>query len=96
MIPISITGKAIEEIKKIREAKQIPSDYALRVGVRGTGCVGISFLMGFDHSKETDLTFNFEGMEVLIAKHHMMYLVGREVDFYQGTDAKGFVFNDPK
>lgn len=76
------------------ETKQIPQGYGLRVGVRGTGCVGITFLLGFDQAKESDQLFEFGGLEVLIAKPHVMYLVGKEVDFYEGSDANGFVFND--
>ena len=71
------------------KAKQIPPGYGLRVGIRGTGCVGTSFLLGFDQANGSDQLFKFGGLEVLIAKPHMMYLVGKEVDFYEGPDAKG-------
>jgi iron-sulfur cluster assembly protein len=58
--PITITPKAAEEVRKIMQTKNIPSDYGLRVGVRGSGC-GTSLLIGFDKRKETDQSYNSEG-----------------------------------
>jgi iron-sulfur cluster assembly protein len=94
--PVTISAKAAEEIRKIMETKNIPAGYALRVGIRGGGCGGVSLLIGFDKKKETDLSYSVEGIPVLVEKKHTMYIIGKEVDFYEGADARGFMFVDPQ
>lgn len=75
--------------------KNIPVGYGLRVGVKGGGC-GVSFVLGFDKEKENDQSFVVDGITVYIQKREIMFLLGKEVDFYEGADARGFVFVDPK
>jgi iron-sulfur cluster assembly protein len=94
--PVTISAKAAAEIRKIMQTKNIPADYALRVGVRGGGCAGITLMIGFDKPKSTDLAYDFEGIPVLVDKKHTMYIIGKQVDFYEGSDAKGFLFTDPE
>jgi len=93
--PITISAKAAAEIRKIMQTKNIPSEYALRVGIRGGGCGGVSLIIGFDKKKATDLAYSVEDIPVLVDKKHTMYIIGKEVDFYEGTDARGFMFIDP-
>ena len=95
IIPIKITETAQREIKNIISNKNIPADYALRVGVKGGGCGGMSYLLGFDKVKEDDQQFEIEGINVLIEKRHFMFLMGMQVDFYEGNDARGFTFINP-
>jgi iron-sulfur cluster assembly protein len=95
LIPIKITEKAQAEIKDIIANKNIPSDYALRVGVKGGGCGGMSFLLGFDRPKDGDQQFEVEGIPVLIEKKHYMFLMGMQVDFFEGDEARGFTFVNP-
>lgn len=90
--PVTISKKAAAEIRKIMQTKNIPEDYSLRVGIRGGGCGGVSLLIGFDKQKTTDLSYSVEGIPVLIDKKHTMYIIGKEVDFYDGADARGFMF----
>ncbi|MCK6616567.1 MAG: iron-sulfur cluster assembly accessory protein [Cyclobacteriaceae bacterium] len=89
--PITISPKAVNEIKKIMDKKGIPSDYGLRIGVRGSGC-GVSLMIGFDKKKETDLTYTINDIPVYVDKKHTMFLIGKEVDFYEGADGRGFTF----
>lgn len=74
--------------------KNIPDGYGLRVGVKGGGC-GVSFVLGFDKQKADDLKYYISTIPVFIRKQEMLFLVGKEIDFYEGNDARGFVFNDP-
>ena len=92
MQPVSITQKALVEIKNILANKNIPKDYGLRVGVKGGGC-GVNFVLGFDHKQENDLEYEVEGVTVYIQKRETLFLVGKEVDFYEGADTRGFIFN---
>lgn len=95
MQPVTITEKALKEIKNILNNKSIPADYGLRVGVKGGGC-GVTFVLGFDKKKENDLEYDVDGVQVYIQKRETMFLIGKEVDFYEGSDARGFVFNTPE
>ncbi|MGY6559846.1 MAG: HesB/IscA family protein [Nitritalea sp.] len=93
--PISITPKALKEILYIIENKNIPPSYALRVGVKGGGCGGMAYMLGFDTEKKEDKIFQVDGLTLLIEKRHMMFLMGMEIDFYEGVDARGFTFINP-
>lgn len=93
--PLTLSPEAIREVKHIMEHKNIPNGYGLRVGVRGAGCAGISYILGFDKQKEQDNAFEIEGIPVFIEKKHLMYLIGLEVTFYDGEDARGFTFVKP-
>ncbi|RED92640.1 HesB/IscA family protein [Marinoscillum furvescens] len=93
--PVQITDKAQKEIKNIMDNKKVPDGYGLRVGVKGGGC-GVSFVLGFDKPKEDDLRYDVRGIPVYVQKKEVMFLIGKEVDFYEGADARGFVFTDPE
>src|SRR5882757_10379137 len=93
--PVKLSTRAAEEVKKIMQTKGIPEGYGLRLGIRGGGgCSGISLIIGFDKKKDADLSYDVDGIAVFIDKKHTMYLIGKEVDFYDGADARGFMFVD--
>lgn len=96
IIPIKITEKAEAEIKNIMATKNIPADYHLRVGVKGGGCGGMSYSLGFDKPKEEDQKFEILGIPVLIEKRHFMFLMGMQIDFFEGDEARGFTFVNPE
>ena len=89
--PVTISAKAIAEIRKIMETKNIPDDYGLRVGVKGGGC-GVTLIIGFDQKKESDHAYDVEGIPVYVDKKHTMFIIGKEVDFYEGEEGRGFMF----
>lgn len=89
--PVTISARAAEEIKKIMQTKGIPADYGLRVGVKGGGC-GVALLIGFDHQKPSDMSYVINEIPVYIDKKHTMYIIGKEVDFYEGDEGRGFTF----
>lgn len=75
--------------------KEIPEDYSLRVGVRGGGCSGMSYILGFDRQREQDLEFEVDGIAVVMDKRHGLYLMGTTLDYHDGLDARGFTFENP-
>ena len=93
--PVNITEKAEAEIKNIMATKNIPADYHLRVGVKGGGCGGMSYALGFDKPKTEDQKFEISGIPVLIEKRHLMFLMGIQIDFFEGDEARGFTFINP-
>ena len=92
--PVALSARAAEEVRKIMQSKNIPEGYGLRIGVKGGGCGGVSLVIGFDKPKSTDLHYKIEGIEILIDKKNTMFVIGKEVDFYEGADARGFMFVD--
>jgi iron-sulfur cluster assembly protein len=94
--PISLTERALVEVKHIITEKNVPAEYGLRVGVQGGGCSGMSYLLGFDKPKPTDETYELDGVTLMMDRKHAMYVLGMEVDFQDGLNARGFTFNNPQ
>jgi iron-sulfur cluster assembly protein len=93
--PFNLSDAALAEVKNIFFTKNIPEGYGLRVGIRGGGCSGISYLFGFDKQQETDEVFETEGIPVYVEKKHFMYVAGLNIDFEEGIQVRGFVFDNP-
>lgn len=91
--PVTISTRAVSEIKKIMETKNIPQDYGLRVGVKGGGC-GVSLIIGFDRKKDSDTVYVISDIPVYVDKKHTMYIIGKQVDFYEGEEGRGFLFRE--
>jgi iron-sulfur cluster assembly protein len=94
--PISLTSRALVEVRNIIEEKKVPTEYGLRIGVQGGGCSGMSYLLGFDKAKDNDEVYDLDGLRLIMDKKHAMYVLGMEVDFQDGLNARGFVFNNPQ
>jgi len=93
--PVKLSDRASTEVKRIVANKQIPEGYGLRIGVKGGGCSGMSYVLGFDKQREHDLEFDIDGIVVYMDKRHGLYLMGTTVDYHDGLDARGFVFENP-
>lgn len=94
---VNVTEKAIKEMKKIMEENKIPSEYGLRVGVKGGGCSGLTYTLGFDPEERAgDNVIELEGVKIFIDMKSSLYLSGTEIDYTDGLTGKGFVFNNPQ
>ena len=93
ILPLTITQLALNQIALIKATKNIPEGYGLRVGVRGSGCSGTSFVLGFDQKKESDNEYLVEGIPVYIEKKHVLYVAGVELDYEDSAEVTGFIFN---
>jgi iron-sulfur cluster assembly protein len=93
---IKITEKAVKEIKKIIEDNKIPENYGLRVGVKGGGCSGLTYTMNFDESgREGDTLIEQDSIKLFVDGKSLFYLSGTELDFSDGLNGRGFIFNNP-
>ena len=90
-LPVEITNAALEEVKNILRNKGIPENYGLRIATKGMGC-GVGFKLGFDKKKDTDDEYLIDGVQILIQKSEMMFLIGKKIEFYDESDGRGFVF----
>ncbi len=94
---VVLTPKAIEEVKKIKASNNIPETHGLRLGVKGGGCSGLSYVLAFDEKeKEKDIILEVDGVKVFIDPKSMFYLSGTTLDFTDGLNGRGFVFNNPQ
>lgn len=93
---IKITEKAAVEVQNIMKENSIPDGYGLRVGVKGGGCSGLTYTLGFDaEAKEGDTIIEQNGVKLFVDGKSLFYLSGTELDFTSGLSGKGFVFNNP-
>jgi iron-sulfur cluster assembly protein len=93
---VFITSKAADQIRKIKSENKIPEANALRLGVKGGGCSGLSYVLGFEeHPRTGDKDFHIQGLKVFVDPKSLFYLNGTTLDFSDGLNGKGFVFNNP-
>jgi len=64
--PVILTDSAASELKKIMSEQKVVADYGLRVGVKGGGCSGLSYILGFDLKKDGDEEFEVEGLRIFM------------------------------
>jgi len=93
---VVITSRAAQEIRKIKSDNNIPETHALRLGIKGGGCSGMSYVLAFDEKpRQGDNTFEIEGLTVYVDPKSLFYLSGTTLDFSDGLNGRGFVFNNP-
>ena len=95
VIPVNFTEGAIAQIKKLMDEPGFDATQLLRVGVKGGGCSGLSYVMGFDHKQEGDVEFELNNIHCIMNKAHEMYLYGMEIDWQNGLNNRGFTFKNP-
>ena len=93
---ITITEKARNEILRIMKSNNIPDNYGLRVGVKGGGCSGLTYTLNFyENNKDGDTIVESENVKLFVDGKSLFYLMGTQLDFSDGLNGKGFLFNNP-
>ena len=100
-MPIEVTERAILEARKVMdEQKMEEGKYGLSVGVMSGGCSGFQYKLGFEEidkvNEEETIVSEFHGVKVFLNKESEPYLDGTVIDFHEGLDKRGFVFNNPQ
>ena len=93
--PVTFTKSAVDEIRRLMNEEGFDTNNKLRVGVKGGGCSGMTYIMAFDTQTEKDETFEIEGIACIMEQSHGIYLMGMEVDWQGGLNSRGFTFNNP-
>ena len=93
--PVQFTAGAVAEIKRLMAEDGFDNTQKLRVGVKGGGCSGLSYVLGFDQQTDEDETFEFEGVPCIMNKSQQLYLFGMEIDWQGGLNSRGFTFTNP-
>lgn len=91
---LSVTDAAAGEIKKL--LAQEPGTSGLRLEVKGGGCSGMSYGLGFDNARENDNIVETQGIKVFVDPKSAIYLKGTLLDFQGGLEGKGFAIKNPQ
>lgn len=91
--PVSFTESAITEIKRLYA--QQPGGKYLRVGAKGGGCSGLTYVLDFDTKGVNDDLFEIGGIQCIMDKGQGMYLLGMEINWDNGLNNRGFTFSNP-
>lgn len=93
---LNLSAGAEKEIARIL-AQDNPSGFsAIRVGVKGGGCSGLTYILDLDNPQhEEDYIFEGQGYQLVINKAHALYLSGMNLSYENGLNNRGFVFENP-
>ncbi|MDB5258208.1 MAG: Iron-sulfur cluster assembly accessory protein [Chitinophagaceae bacterium] len=91
-LPFLLSASALDELESILLSKKIPEGYGVRLGIKGSGCAGVSYVIGFDTASEGDKIYPNGKLHFLVAKKHLLYISGLSIDFVDTNEERGFVF----
>lgn len=92
---VRFTESAVAELKRLMSEPGFDAKNSLRVGVKGGGCSGLSYVLGFDKKTENDNQYETDGIGFVVDKAHELYLAGMEIDWENGLNNRGFSFKNP-
>ena len=95
---MQLTERAAKEIQGVIGEQNFPLDSTwVRIGAKGGGCSGFTYVLDFDQNGPTefDLTFSQHGVNVVVDKKSEFFMGGTELDFNDGLLDRGFVFKNP-
>jgi iron-sulfur cluster assembly accessory protein len=96
---IQITARAAKEVLRVIEENELPAETWVRIGAKGGGCSGFSYVLDFDQAGPTefDLSFDMHGVKVVIDKKSEFFMAGTTIDFSdENLLNRGFTFTNPK
>ncbi|MBI2194644.1 MAG: iron-sulfur cluster assembly accessory protein [Planctomycetes bacterium] len=94
---ITVTERAAQEVRRILRDQKLPENTCLRLGVKGGGCSGLSYTIGFaDAPADGDHVHEEHGLRILIDPKSALFIEELEFGFQESLLGRGFVFNNPK
>jgi iron-sulfur cluster assembly protein len=92
--PVKFTQSAVHEICRLISVGQ-GEGKMLRVGVKGGGCSGMTYVLEFDEKKDQDEVYDAGTFSFIMNKSHGIYLMGMNVEWEGGLNSRGFTFQNP-
>lgn len=94
---VVLTETAAREIKSIIQQQELDAEKVrLRVGVKGGGCSGFSYVLDLtENERDTDEVFEVQGIKIICDPKSLLYLNGTVIDFRDEIMGRGFVFQNP-
>jgi iron-sulfur cluster assembly accessory protein len=93
--PLQFSSRAVNEIRRLMDEPGFDKDNMLRIGVKGGGCSGLSYILGFDKKNPEDELYEFDDLTFIMNPSHGIYLTGMQIHWEDGLNARGFSFNNP-
>ena len=94
---LNLSEAAIKQVRELKQAQNLPETVFLRMGVKGGGCSGMSYLLEFDSEVSPhDREFDISGVKVVCDKKSYLYLNGTTLDYVQQGLTGGFTFVNPQ
>ncbi|MEY4853294.1 MAG: hypothetical protein RIS99_1689 [Bacteroidota bacterium] len=94
MSTLKVSETAKLELTRLIQ-QETDSNKMLRVGVKGGGCSGLSYILDFDFATDQDNVVEVDGLKILVNKAHELYLAGTILNYESGLGNRGFVFENP-
>jgi iron-sulfur cluster assembly accessory protein len=93
---LTLTERAAEKVKALMEQEPSTAGQVLRVAIRGGGCGGFEYALGFDQGAvEGDQEAEYFGVKVVVDPHSAPYLKGASVDYVESIQESGFKIENP-
>jgi iron-sulfur cluster assembly protein len=93
---VKLTEKAIQHISSIVEMENKGPGFGVRLGVVGGGCSGLSYKVELSQKNEKDNVQEYGQIQVFIDPKSSIYLKDVVLDFKDGLNGKGLVFENPQ
>ncbi len=95
---VVLTERAAKEILRVIAEQNFPATTWVRIGAKGGGCSGFTYVLDFDQAGPTefDLTFPQHGVNVVVDKKSEFFMGGTMLDFNDGLLDRGFQFKNPQ
>ena len=94
-LTISIDHKAADKVREFAELKKM-EQFGLRVGVKGGGCSGLTYVLNIEEGPLTDDKIIEEhGVRIFVDKKSYVFLAGTILEYDDGLNGKGFEFKNP-
>ena len=95
-LTIKITEKASEKLRFFAQKQGLGDEFGVKVGVKGGGCSGLLYTLSVEkEAGPNDKIVDNNGVKVFIDKKSYIFLAGTQLDFSDGLNGKGFVFENP-
>ncbi|MEO6455387.1 MAG: iron-sulfur cluster assembly accessory protein [Ginsengibacter sp.] len=93
--PVNFTEGALSEIKRLMNEPGFDHTKLLRVGVKGGGCSGMTYILDFENQSDKDEFFEVDGVPFILNPAHAIYLAGMQIHWEGGLNSRGFTFTNP-
>jgi iron-sulfur cluster assembly protein len=91
---VTISPEAVAQLKVLQTTEGVGKD-GVRLGVKGGGCSGFSYVLEFDTQRDGDNIVEQDGLRFLMDRKSAIYLKGILLDYRSGLHGKGFQFKNP-
>jgi len=95
-LTITVTDKAADKVRFFAEKQGLADEFGVKVAVKGGGCSGLVYTLAIEgQAAPEDKVIDDHGIKIFVPKRSFVFLAGTELDFSDGLNGKGFVFNNP-